>query len=260
MLYFRQPSPFRLLEVYLQLNSKLKIRSLLVLVSAALLSPSLSRPAAIQISGGAGNPVACPVGSCASPDALTVGQAVNLTNFIFDYTFTNGDKFQIAGSYAASFPGGTSIFFNPVATYIGTSASVGNDVLTLDMFQNYSSPGAANWDGPYTEHIPLTLSTNAGAGSTVSGQIEYDGQSVGLVGPFGPGVYDVTPPAANLTGLNGSLLQADVDLVYDFTAGTLNGASASSSIVPEPAQALPLGLILLVFAHYVIARRRTRIQ
>jgi hypothetical protein len=98
----------------------------------------------------------------------------------------------------------------------------------------------------------------------VSAELFFDGQGLGLVGPFGPGSH-YGQNSVNLTGLSnpqdptGNTLLADYQFTYDFQAGTAPGASASSpSPVPEPAQTLPVGLALAGIACYcLLARRRS---
>jgi hypothetical protein len=58
-----------------------------------------------------------------------------------------------------------------------------------------------------------------------------------------------------LTGLNGDTLTSNYELSYNLNAGTQPGAGASSSSVPEPAEALPMGLGLAGVL-YAVARRK----
>ena len=231
----------------MHLKSLISTRSLIV--ASMLLAPVVAKPAAIKVNS------TCEIGNCAAPDSLTIGMSVPSTPLSLTYTFGNGDKFNITGSYAAVFTGATSLKFTPVATYVGSMPSVGNDVLTLDAFQNYFFPGMnISYNGVYQENVPLFLASTAGPGSTVEGQAFYDGASVGLVGPFGPGSYDMVL-SKNLTNLDGNTLMADNQVVYDFTAGTGPGTVASSG-VPEPAQMLPLGLGFLASAYALVRRRK----
>jgi hypothetical protein len=218
-----------------------------------LLLPSAAFAGDIQING------VCVFGTCPPPsgtsDALQFGQSIGPTTGSSVLTFVDTDAYSITWSYGASYTAqGTEIIINPVATYTGGSPSLGNDVITFNVFQNYYDSSPGSWDGAYTETVPLALLGNVGAGSTVEAELFYDGQGLGLVGPFGPG-YHFGQNTVSLTGLTGSTLSAEYEFTFDFQAGTLTGADAGS--VPEPYEALPLGLALagLVCSRLVVRRR-----
>jgi hypothetical protein len=217
-----------------------------------LLLPFVASAGDIQING------ICVVGTCPPPsgtsDALQFNQSIGLTTGSYSLTFPDTDQYSIAWSYSASYTAaGTELSINPVATYIGASPSVGNDDIAFDFFQNFYDNSSGSWDGSYTESVPLNIAGNVGAGSTASGQLFYDSQPLPLVGPFGPGSY-FGQYTESLTGLNDPTLAAEYQFTFDFVAGTQNGASASS--VPEPYEALPLGLALGCVAWNRRAARR----
>jgi hypothetical protein len=225
-----------------------------LLAAFLLLLPSAAFAGDIQING------TCVLGTCPPPsgtsDALQLGQSIGPASGSYLLTFADTDAYSITWTYSAWYnAGGTEIIVNPVATYIGASPSVGNDAIAFNFFQNYYDNSRGSWDGAYTETVPLALLGSVGSGSTVSAQLFYDGQGLGLVGPFGPG-YHFGQNTVNLTGLTASTLAAEYEFTFDFAAGTLTGASASSGI-PEPCQALPLGLALagLVCSRLGVRRR-----
>lgn len=214
-----------------------------------LFIPALGFSAAFEVNG------VCQTGFNCSPSslsasALTVGTSTT-GNYSFAVTLGDGDMYNVTGSYFNNFPGTTFLGFYPTVTYAGPNPSVAADTITLDMLQDFSSPGAASWDGTYNEKIPLVLPV---AGSSATGQVLYDGKTVGLLGPvFGTGNYYLTQTTP-LTGLTGSTLMSDYMLSFTFPAGTQPGGSAGSP-VPEPAQTIPaaIGLIGL----FCFTRRRS---
>lgn len=210
------------------------------LVAFLLLLPSVVLAGDIQIDG------VCVLGTCPPPtgtsDALQLGQSIGPTPGSSSVAF-GADPYSVAWTFAAAYTAlGTSLSVDPVVTYTGASPSTTNDVITFNFFQNYYDASAGTWNGAYTETIPLNILGNVGAGSTASAELFYDGQGLGLVGPFGPG-YHYGQNTVSLTGLTASTLSAEYEFTFDFQPGTLTGASESSP-VPEPYQALPLGLAL----------------
>jgi hypothetical protein len=224
---------------------------------AFLLSlPFAAFAADIQING------VCVVGTCPPPsgtsDAIQFGQSIASVGS-YPLTFADTDTYLITWSYSASYDAsGTEIVINPAATYTGASPSLGNDVITFNFFQNIYDDSPGSWDGLYTETVPLALYGNVGAGSTVSGELFWDGQGLGLVGPFGVG-YHSGQNSATLTGLDDPTLAAEYEFTYDFQAGTQPGGGGDSP-VPEPYEALPLGLALsgCVVWRRLAARQRSR--
>jgi hypothetical protein len=203
----------------------LKPLSVWRLVAIALATPLIALPAAIEING------TCELGNCASPDSL-VGNAGNgvypqdLTGS-FSYPVAVGsDNFVVTGSYDTGYTASSGTFVNvfPAITYVGTGPSTSLDKITFDIFQNFFDSTPGTWDGTYTETVPLTV----GANSTASAQLLWDGQSVGLVGPYGPGTYNASQ-SANLTGLDGNTLSADYQFVFTFDPGTPAGWAITRS-------------------------------
>jgi hypothetical protein len=221
-----------------------------------LLLPSAALADDIQING------TCVVGTCPPPsgpsDALQYGQSTGPTSGSYLLTFADGDQYSISWTFQAYYDdSGTEIIVDPVATYVGSSPSVGNDLINFDAYQNYYAGGPGNWDGDYTETIPLALTGNVGAGSTVEAQLFWSGQGLGEVGPYGPG-YNYAQNTVDLTGLDANTLVAEYEFAFDFTPGTLNGASAFSG-VPEPSavQLLMLMLACTVVVRWLAARLRS---
>ena len=88
---------------------------------------------------------------------------------------------------------GSTIFTFPVVTYTGAGPSAGNDTIDFMLLQDYVDPLPGTWAGSYTETVDLKGTGTFGAGSTMSGQLSYDGVGLPLVGPFAaPGSYSVT--------------------------------------------------------------------
>jgi hypothetical protein len=212
----------------------------------------------IQING------TCVLGTCPPPsgtsDAIQFGQSIGPANGSYSLTFANTDVYSITWTYSASYTAaGTALMVSPVATYTGVSPSVGNDAIAFNFFQNYYDNSPGSWDGAYTETIPLALFGNVGSGSTASGELFYDGQGLGLVGPFGLGSH-VGQNTVNLTGLTDSTLAAEYKFTYNFATGTQTGGGGSSpppATIPEPYEALPLGLAVagLVCGRLAVRRR-----
>lgn len=221
-----------------------------LLLGFTLCAPFAAQSGSIVVNG------TCEAGCTAQP-ALSDGMSTDIT-FDFNYSFVDGDTYNISGSYDASYSSadGSTLGVYPVITYIGSSPSVGDDIIDLTAYQDYFDPSCCTWAGTYSETVPLSLASTAGPGSTISGQVLYDGQSVGLVGPFGPGNYLVST-SANLDF--GALdtdptLSAVFQLDAQFDAGTLPEASAASS-APEPPTALPCVVGLILIAYGARARR-----
>lgn len=226
------------------------------LVACLLLSPFGAFAADIQING------VCIQGTCPPPsgtsDALQFGQSVPMTSGSTVYTFGDGDQYSVMWSYSAAFnASGTTIFVDPTVSYIGSSASVGNDLLTFSFYQNYYDNSPGNWDGSYTESIPLMTAGNVGAGTSADGELFYDGQGLGIVGPYSLGNHFGTN-TMTLTGLNDPTLSAQYLFQYSFKAGTQTGAgfmSPPASAVPEPSETLPLAALGLGACVFAVRRR-----
>jgi hypothetical protein len=152
--------------------------------------------------------------------------------------------------------GGTFLSVAPTVTYTGSSPSTSNDVITVDFFQNFYDTSSGSWNGTYTEHIPLSLTSNAAAGSSVEGELFVGGDGLGAAPPAGPGSNTFYQNSMNLTNLGtGSTLLYEYEFTFDFDTGTTSGATAAS--VPEPSQLLSLGVALsaLVIGGFISRRR-----
>ncbi len=207
---------------------------------SALLAPVIAQSAAISVNG------SCELGNCTMPDALNAGDSTSGT-FSYLYTFADTDKYTITGSYSASYlSGSTGISFTAVANYVGNSTNTASsaDLLPVDLLQNYHFVGSA--DGTYSASATLTQIGDA-PGSYTSSQLSYDGNGLGLMGPyFGPGSKLFTS-SATLSGLTDPLA-ADFNYTFFFAAGTPS--------VPEPAEA---GLVVAgLFAFVVVFLRRQK--
>ncbi|MGA3187380.1 MAG: PEP-CTERM sorting domain-containing protein [Bryobacteraceae bacterium] len=162
-------------------------------------------------------------------------------SFNQNVTLSDGDVYDVFGSYYATYSDaeGTAIHFNPTVVYEGTSPSVANDNISFIFTQQFFDSRPGTWDGTYSASTPVNFFGLVGADSSVTAEVFYDGQSLGSGTTTTSGVIT---NSANLTGLNGDTLTGTYDIVYSLNAGTQFGAGASSSTVPEPAEALPLGL------------------
>jgi hypothetical protein len=229
--------------------SQSKIHSLVF--GACLLLPALALPAVLTVNAAPG-----------AIDSLNFDDTLGPTAFNFNQA-VNGDNYNIAGTYSTSYTaaGGTFISLNVGATYLGSTTTTSTDTLTVDLFQNYFDSSPGTWDGTYHESSGEVSLSNAGAGSWVSVQgfwgVTQPLQGLPLLGPFSsPGTSNV-PGSAVLTGLSGDLLMGELQVVFEFTPGTLAGASASSIAIPEPGF-LPVGLGLLGVGMYFVRKRAAK--
>ncbi len=225
-----------------------------------MLLPLAAKPSAVMVNG------VCLVGfDCTAAgliaSALGNGQStsgsVNST-----LSFGDGDTYSITGGFGASYShvNGSTIFTFPVVTYTGAGPSAGNDTIDFMLLQDYVDPLPGTWAGSYTETVDLKGTGTFGAGSTMSGQLSYDGVGLPLVGPFAaPGSYSVTDTLAlDFGGLDTSnVLAAVYDFDFAFKAGTQPGASAASP-TPEPVMMAQGGLALLAFGGLWWQQRRRK--
>jgi hypothetical protein len=179
----------------------------------------------------------------------TIGSGLTSGSFS-EAIFVAADEYYLSATY--SYGSGT-ISFIPTVTYIGAAPSTSADTINFNLLAPIFDATATNWDGTYTEHIPLVVP----AGGTGSGELFADGQGVGLVGPYGPGTYNISN-SANLTGVNGSTLNLAYDFTFTFAAGIPDGTSSSSpaTVTPEPATIIPAALALVGFGVMSLRRRR----
>jgi hypothetical protein len=217
----------------------------------ALALPVLGLCAAVQING------VCIDGNCTTPNAVPYG--LNETGSTSSQVTLNTDPFLVTSSFlvGSTLGAGTYVDFYPVATYTGKGPSTGTDTITVDLLASITDPGASNWDGKYTEHIPLDVA----AGSTATGQLFVYApggahQGLALVSQTGPGDFGVVSESANLTGINGATVDFDYQFVFKFDPGTCSGCFDSSPAVPEPAETIPAALSLAGFALVALRRRK----
>jgi hypothetical protein len=191
-------------------------------------------------------------------------------NFNVDVT-VGGDIFNIAGAYGATYYDDStngfvqSLSFTPIISVV-SDTSGDPDTISVDLLLNFqdSTPNSTWASDPsdpstfYSEGIPLSLT--APAGSTISGQVFYDGQGVGLAGPYAPGTYYYTQATPLDFGAldTSNTLSADFNVTAVFAADAPAGAGGGSS-TPEPAMAIPCGLGLLLLTYGVRRRNRSRI-
>ena len=202
-------------------------------LSLLFAAPLLAFPAAVQVNG------TCAYGSCSNVDVLNEGQSVN-GSFSYLYTFGNGDQYQISSPFSASNSStdGTNISFNPAVTYLGNSSQANApsqaDVLVIDLLQKYNWAGSTT--GYYDEDTTASMSGPVGPGSTYEAQLFFNGNGLGLMGPYGPGTHTGTGEVY-LSNLSNPL-SADFQFTYRFGAGSAPGAGIatvpSTAAVPEP--------------------------
>ena len=232
--------------------------SLGIVLGLTLLTPLAMEAGAITVNS------TCYVGDCANVDSVGNGQSTT-GSFDINYTFGDGDEYNISGTYGASYSsiGGSTIAIDPTVNYLGSGPTLGTDTIVLDFYQNYYDPSCCTWAGTYTESVPLNASGQFGAGSEMQGELFYDGVGVGLVGPDpAPGTYFVTE-SSNLDfgavddGL--ATLSADYNFQYKFGAGTAPGAGETAS-TPEPASFVLCGFALVLGSIIFMRRNRARIS
>lgn len=230
---------------------------------------NLAAPLPYGIVAGSTGPT-CGYGSCTSAaltaGALTLGGSTS-GGYNFNITASDGDIYNIMGTFNNTFPSNPRGGFFPTVTYEGNMAhpgdAVAQDTITFDMLQDFTVGSTANWSGNYKENLPLDLPNVAG--SQASGQVIFSTldsmnnlingpTSVGELGPvFGTGNY-VLSGSSNINPLSGYYLASDFQFTFVFPGGTATPIggfiSSPSSAVPEPAQTIPaaMGLVgLLLF-------------
>jgi uncharacterized protein (TIGR03437 family) len=194
---------------------------------------------AIRITAGVNS--ICMVGSC-DDVSLQVGALNNSGNadsipstpFNFTYTFpATTDKYILSGSYLSSYDESGIVFTVLVAaTYVGNSGGTSSqgDSFTLDFLQDIFDNGPGTFDGTYTETLPVTLAAN----TSVAGNLFWNGQGVGALGPFvGPGSFDGFT-SNNLARLDGDYLEGDFRFTFNFVTGAVPGATALVDVIGAP--------------------------
>ena len=213
----------------------------------ALALPAVGFSAAIELV----NNGTCEVGNCASPDSIGVGQ-VSTGGYSFTYTFGDGDKYGITGTYSNAYPPQILGFF-PTVTYLGATPAAGSDTISLTLFQDFYDPTPGTWNGSYCEGFPAVIAAGGSATDTTT----YGGTALKTL-TVGPGTSGQSS-CSNLTfgaAQNASAyFAAQIALSFTFPAGTsTNAFSASPS--PEPVQTIPVGAGLLL----VLASARKRFK
>jgi hypothetical protein len=184
-----------------------------------------------------------PTGTSCSAAALTASALTpgGSTSGSYNFNVTVGtDVYKVTGTYFDTLSPTDHVFlgFFPTVTVVSASTTT-PDTVSLDLLQDFSDPTLAQWDGNYSENIPLVLPVK---NSTGEGQVFYDGISVGLLGPVsGTGVYDLSGSKSPVSPLAGSLLVADFNLTFTFPVGSTAGQTASSP-APEPTETALVGL------------------
>jgi hypothetical protein len=171
------------------------------------------------------------------------------------YAFNvGGNPFSLCTTFDASYSSfSTELDANPVVTYTGASALATSETIDVDFFQNYYAAGPGNWDGTYSEQIPFELDVDG----TASAEYFWDGQGVGLVGPFsGPGTTNTTN-SAYLIGLDANTLSTEAEFSFTFAAGSAPGSvNESVSATPEPVETIPLALAMAALVFFQLHRNR----
>jgi hypothetical protein len=192
-------------------------------------------------------------------DTLPVGSSTSGI-FDFDYFSPNTDKYNITGNFAANNPtsGPTSITFNATAVFVGNSTSTASqhDLLTIDDKQNYIVPHSL--DGNYFEDTAASLGGPIAPASTFTAQLFYDGNGLGILGPFTAPGSNFSSASRDLFGLT-SPLEADFRFDFDFAAGSGVGSFISTTSflasTPEPGGVVSLTVILAVGLGFPAIRR-----
>ena len=137
--------------------SKLFLRTAIL----ALAVPFIGLPASIGVGADHARGSCWPtrprraVAPLAVPTILLNGTTVNFngsngpTSFNQVVTLPSGDVFDVSGSYSASYnSSGTNISFNPTVTYVGSSPSVANDVISVGLVQSFFDNRPGTWTEP----------------------------------------------------------------------------------------------------------------
>jgi hypothetical protein len=240
----------------------LRPKHLYLTAALALALPALSFSASTGIQVTVNGTPTCESGSCDSPtlaaSAITYLGTPSTGAFNFNVTLADGDMYNVAGSFANSFPSGANVGFYPTVTYIGASPSVASDLITLDMFQDFFFHPGIDWNSPpnFTESIPFVLS---GAGESGSGHLSWDGialptLSTGIQSTQAGTVY--LNGSKSITTIVNDTLVGDYTLNFDFSKGIKDGAFIGSPS-PEPAQTIPVAIGLLGLLAFKVRRFRS---
>ncbi|HEX4769460.1 MAG TPA: hypothetical protein VH351_01425 [Bryobacteraceae bacterium] len=178
--------------------------------------PAIAFPAAIALIAGG---TTCLYGNCDNPDVLTPGQGgPGLANVSFT---VNGDAFSLYApfSVANNSPNGTSVSYLPIVVYTGSAPTRRTDAFTIDFYQDFSYPAPS---GKYSEATGAFV-WDAGPGSYFIAEAFYNGNGVGIMGPFAEGDSSDSHESA-LTLLGGNPLNFQYEMTYIFEPGSLHYA------------------------------------
>jgi MYXO-CTERM domain-containing protein len=183
-----------------------------------------------------------------SSPTLTYATGASETGSSYD---TVTGPFTVTSTYAVGVAsnGGVYVDFFPVVKYTGSAPLAAATTVDVDLLASITAPGALNWDGKYTEHIPLSVSP----GGSATGELFVDGQGIGLISG-GPG-YSSASMSKVLDGVDGATVSFSYDYAFTFAAGTAPGA-IDSSTAPEPATMIPAAFGLAGLALVAIRRRK----
>lgn len=167
-----------------------------------------------------------------------------------------GDPFLITWTFNDFYDaGGTNVVIDPVVTYTGASPLAVTRNVTVLFYQEFFDASPGTWNGDYTETAALFADTN----SSVSAQLCLGTWVAQLdcLATIGPVVGPSTFTGTDTQTFNNLPFN---DLVYryefDFTFSPGATFDSSAGAVPEPVEALPLGVALLGLAGYKYNRRR----
>src|SRR5580658_5215675 len=112
-----------------------------LILGLTLCAPFTAKSASIDVNG------TCELG-CSFSAPLTNGQSTS-GNFDFDYTFLDGDIYNFAGNYSATYStlDGSTISVDPTITYEGAGPSVGTDMIDFNLTQDYFDSSCCTWAG-----------------------------------------------------------------------------------------------------------------
>ncbi len=231
-------------------------KATLRLALLALALPIAGFSTALQASGNGGSVTICEFGA-ACPDPFSTTTAVGISpspiansgTYSFVYTFADLDQYTVTGTWSADYTTGTDVIFNPTVTYLGyngntSHASVGNDTLTLDLYQNFYDNTPGTWSGPPAacEYFGVTVAPN----SSATADLSYGGQQIGTL-TAGPGtsnqslctVLTIPPPTGTAP-----FLASDFDMTFTFADNTAPNTTTTVFAIPEPSSAPPQPLRL----------------
>lgn len=223
----------------------------------ALALPMVGLPAAIVVNAPGATQV-CTQGC--TPDTLNLPPGGTSSGTFNLSITTNGDKYNVSGSYLNTITGntGTSYFFDPTVTFVSsaTGFTLQADKITVDMLQDYAAAGATlpiYWDSPpdYTEDVPFVLPANgkATAEACFTASSTPTTECLPTLSATASGYQSASAPLGTGTAqdpyLDGLVLAEDFDATFTFAKNTPAGAFASSpaaTATPEPAQFIPAGI------------------